>query len=120
MHVPKVRSMFYMMLLSWVCCAFVYAQLVGKVTNEVGRIGVDESLDRTVTRVYPDSPAEKAGIQIGDKIYAIDGKIGARGFGEVDTVCRVTVKRKKQYIDFECRRVSLAKFKKVKDVNSVE
>lgn len=73
---------------------------------------------KVVTVVYKDSPAEKAGIQVGDILIAVDGTdlstledgvtasdlvVGAQG-----TTVVITVSRDGEAIDFECERDSFA------------
>jgi len=67
----------------------------------------------TITRVYKNSPAEKAGIMAGDLIKKIDGndisgltsdEIKAMVQGEEDTIVQVTVMRQGEEITFDVTR----------------
>ena len=57
--------------------ANAYTELMNQQSGKVMGIGVELGMDQTgyarVTRVYEDSPAQEAGIVVGDYITAIDG-----------------------------------------------
>ena len=44
------------------------AGLIGNISNIEGHIGIREDWNRTITRVYLDSPAYTSGIRTDDKI----------------------------------------------------
>ena len=87
-------------------------------SGKFGGIGVvveydDEALTITVNTVYLGSPAEKAGIQVGDVIYAVDGKlvsdIGHRNAvyyirGEIGSSVKLTLKRGEEFIETTATR----------------
>ena len=76
----------------------------------------EEKTEITVVLVNEGGAAEKAGILVGDIIYAVDGKtvaeLGYEGAvsairGEIDTDVTVTVLRGEEYIDFVCTRAQI-------------
>ncbi len=85
--------------------------------GQFGGIGVDIRIDeagRVILTPRRNSPAEKAGVQAGDILVAVDGinfsngapfeDIAARVRGEVGTVVRITVNRAGRLIDFAITR----------------
>ena len=85
--------------------ANAYTELMNQQSGKVMGIGVELGMDQTgyarVTRVYEDSPAQEAGIVVGDYITAIDGTdvkslsgVGCRRSpalqGEAGTIVNVT------------------------------
>ena len=74
----------------------------------VGKIGVRVSPSGRVMRVSPGSPAEIAGLAVGDKIIAADGKPGAVGriHGDQGTAVVLTIKRGELEITRQVERVN--------------
>lgn len=85
--------------------------------GQFGGIGVDIRVDeagRIILTPRRDSPAEKAGVQAGDILIAVDGvtvtagatfeEVAGRVRGEVGTVVRITVSRNGQRIEFSITR----------------
>ena len=84
--------------------ANAYTELMNQQSGKVMGIGVELGMDQTgyarVTRVYEDSPAQEAGIVVGDYITAIDGTdvkslsgvdaVQSRLQGEAGTIVNVT------------------------------
>lgn len=67
--------------------------------------------DNTITGVYKESPADKAGLKSGDKIIAVDGidVIGSESIpdlvkGDLGTEVTITVDRDGEVLDFVCTR----------------
>lgn len=50
--------------------------LHGAVSNKQGRIGIREDWERRITVVHKNSPAELAGLKVGDKVIEVDGHTG--------------------------------------------
>lgn len=80
------------------------APLKGFVSNNKGGIGVRTDWDHKVTRVYLDSPAERAGIEVGDKIVTVDSKKHGTCRGTPGSVAHITVKRGLGVMEFEIER----------------
>ncbi len=90
-------------------------------SGKFGGIGVVIEYDHQnetlrVTTVYIDSPAEDAGIEPGDYIYAVNGKsVDDVGYlnvidyvrGEIGSSVTVTVKRGEETLDFEVTRAEI-------------
>lgn len=100
-------------------------------SGKFGGIGVmveyndlDESI--MISTVYPDSPAEKAGVKTGDYIYAVDGKtIEELGYtnavnyvrGEVDTPVELTLIRNGEKITVTAIRKLVEELNVVMDID---
>lgn len=79
-------------------------ELKGFVSNNKGGIGVRTDWDHRVTRVYLDSPAEQAGIEVGDKILTVDGKKHGTCRGAPGSVAHVTLRRGWGLMEFNVER----------------
>ena len=96
------------------CSKFVVQSLVSKkeVTKESGFAGF-KFKDQIVIKVFKDSPAEKAGIKVGDQLLSVD-KISVSGLsatataklviGPIDTIVIIKVKREGKEIIFPVKR----------------
>jgi C-terminal processing protease CtpA/Prc len=64
-------------------------------TNSIGYIGIrDNTMSREIVRVYPGSPAEKAGICRKDKILAVVDEEGGKDIsGPVGSFVTLSIKR---------------------------
>lgn len=89
------------------------AKLNGHVSNkpmELGMIGVRlSSLSKTISKVYPNSPAAIWGLQIGDQIIDVDscGPNSEKIDGEAYTYTSLTIKRKG-----EIKHINIIRFEK--------
>lgn len=101
-----------MVLLLLVCLAADSKPLEGVVSNNKGGIGIRTDWDHKVTRVYLDSPAEKAGIEVGDKILLVDGKKHGTTRGTPHTVANVVVQRGDGLMEFNVERVPAVEIKR--------
>lgn len=102
----KMISMIFALVLAstnYVCAATLHA----KVTNQIGMIGVRiASLSKTISKVYPNSPAYYAGLKKGDKVLKIDDKHTNIDYidGEPYTYVQLTVRRGKENLTFDVYR----------------
>ncbi|MBP3371900.1 MAG: PDZ domain-containing protein [Clostridia bacterium] len=95
-----------------------YAQLQQDYDGEMAGVGLVIGTDptdlmATIVRVYPNTPAEAAGVQKGDKIIAVDGEsvldseisdIAALLRGEIDTQVSMTVIRGGEHVTIQMTR----------------
>lgn len=83
----------------------------GVVKSGIGCIGVETTqISRTIKKVHPGGPAALAGMQVGDKILAVnDRKYGAI-VGPPDELVVIVVKRGDKTITFEIVRQDLVDF----------
>ena len=104
---------------------------VTDMSGKFGGIGVmveyndqDESI--MINTVYPDSPAEKAGIQVGDYIHAVDGKtVEELGYtnavnyvrGEIGTDVELTMRRGDEYITVVATRAEVEELNVVYEIS---
>ncbi len=101
-----MNVVFMIFLAAAVWHAFVDAPLQGNVSNEKGKIGIREDWDRRIVRVHPGSPAELAGLKVGDKVIEVDGHKGDYPIiGGAKEVVKVVVDRKGQTLTFYIRRI---------------
>ncbi len=88
--------------------------------GQFGGIGVEIRVDeagRIFLTPYRNSPAERAGVQAGDMLVAVDGvtvskdtrfeEVAARVRGDVGTVVRITVQRGDRTLDFNITRAMI-------------
>ena len=101
-------------------------------TGKFGGIGVmveyndlDESI--MINTVYPGSPAEKAGIRVGDYIYAVDGKtVSEIGYndavnhvrGEIGTSVELTLLRDGNYVTVTAIRAEVEELNVTYEIDS--
>lgn len=78
---------------------FLMGQLLGSISNEPGLIGVKTGYQRRIERVHHGSPAEKAGLLVGDVIVAVDGEVKKEIRGMAGELCTLTIRRKRPYGD---------------------
>lgn len=79
------------------------------ITNEVGRIGIkDVPKTGKIVKVCRNSPADKAGLKVGDVIISADGVSGPdrQIKGEVGTEVTLVIRRKKEVFTVTVLRVS--------------
>lgn len=100
-------------------------------SGKFGGIGVmveyndqDESI--MVSTVYPDSPAEKAGVQVGDYIHAVDGRtVSELGYtnavnyvrGEIGTDVELVLRRGDEYVTVVATRAEVEELNVVYDMD---
>lgn len=89
-------------------CLTLAMTLQGQATfkDDIGVIGIRRNvLSDVITRVHPDTPAQAAGLLVGDKILWVEG-------GEIDgqpgTVVTIRVKRGKEIIVFKIERQAVS------------
>ncbi len=77
----------------------ITVKIPSDITKET--IGISPVLPAKIGKILPDSPAEKAGLQIGDEIVGINGKPVKSWFELVDTLSQI---KKKQDISLLVKR----------------
>jgi len=91
-------------------CSANATALVGMVefSPGTGKIGVQVSPSGKVTRVHPQSPAERCGLLPGDKIISVDGKGGNVGHihGSIGSTVTLTIQRGGEQIVREVERIN--------------
>lgn len=79
--------------------------LQGTVSNEQGRIGIRTDWDRKIVRMAPESPAEKAGLQLKDKILTVDGDRKGEIVGPAYGTVRLKVQRGETIFTVDVKRL---------------
>ena len=103
----------FLVIASLVFLACAGDTLQGIVSNKDGRIGIREDWERVITVIHKDSPAEKAGLKVGDKVIEVDGHKGDYPItgpvgGTVEVVVTDSTKLKRVY---HIKRVSPSEIK---------
>jgi C-terminal processing protease CtpA/Prc len=78
------------------CPQSISAILYGRISNEIGHIGISWDCISTIVKVHKDSPASLVGLQKGDKIIKVDGMKPRGGDieGPPESFVTLTIKRR--------------------------
>ncbi len=92
-------------------CVEYYKQMGYVEIEKVGMVGVMTAEDCSVTKVFKDSPADRAGIKVGDVIVSVNGKavknnreLSIASFGLAGDPVELKVRRGKEGFTFKIVR----------------